>query len=1162
MKRQFKSMQLAWIILFSSLFLQACGGSNDNDPTYTISTDVSVVTFANEFLQEETHTIAVNVNFDGNGLLLGFAPTATPVAWLNYRIENLTDTSATIHIDVTNANLLAANLYGTTLRLSSGDNTTVNFAHKDINVSLLVWDVLTFDDTFGVENITAKTIEVSSSADNLTLATSVPWLTLEKNFIDGVTTITATPNVSDFTASGFYNATIDITSPLGTTQYPVELSLDNLYLFADRASVALVETANISNTKTIVNINSNSLQTWGWQATTQASWLSLTADTDTNQLMITADSSALANNTTTLAEITINSDEQTTAIAETIQVSFYKSSALSENKTLDIVANNNGVVTNPLLPQYYVATGNELQSYHLYTNALLSTTVVAPADTVLEQLIIHPDASIMLAKADEITVIDENNSETTTHRYQINLADMSVTELADIETVNEPAKFIRLDGRYFLTTSTLEFADNDLNLLGFNTDAPFLARTFHVAKQSQSLFALDISTSTELMSIKRLIAKVNDFGRTPISTEISHSYRPELLGENEQITDFYVTADESNIYAISPTSEWISFDGTTFTDNGLINTDDTITNLALALSTNDRPHYARFEDSIGFKIDVYNNQQVVTNSITLNPNQPNQLLISNDDSRAILTSANAIDVVSLSQFSSSAQSLAFTTNFGDSAITQQTLTFSNIGAGWQATASAPWLVLTPQIDANGDSLLIDIDRSLITGWGLMTANISIYDPASGTTKVITVELAIDAIRLSSNYPSLAFNSLATEQTLEHSVDILTNSESNITWQATTDVNWLSLSSDSVNNTLTITGIPANMTSDGIHNAVITLSPTTPGAALPGTINITFNKGVIDAEDVDISNINFNSSGIVLDPMRPYVYIASGDKIKTYHVVSGALVNTTTSPLVDVDLTNLVVHPDGSMLLASNSESYLDADNVEQTRVNHYQFNLSTYQFNQIDNENITIEFRPIMIKIIAGAPVVITQTLEYADLNLVRQYWDQENAYFVSTITQANSADLFMAYKQATTSLERYALSYNAYANEMISVENQPAYTNAAFSSLFSFVVNNSGTTVYTANSSSEWAGFDGVTYTDNGLLQNNSNVITFNTTTDSDDNSYFFRFDPTLGITYSKYNAAQIELWSEVVADATAQSYLLPAYQRILMYDASTSTLTLRSHQ
>ena len=202
-----------------------------------------------------------------------------------------------------------------------------------------------------------------------------------------------------------------------------------------------------------------------------------------------------------------------------------------------------------------------------------------------------------------------------------------------------------------------------------------------------------------------------------------------------------------------------------------------------------------------------------------------------------------------------------------------------------------------------------------------------------------------------------------------------------------------------------------------------------------------------------------------------------------------------------------------------------------------------------------------MIKIIAGIPLVITQTLEYAELNLTRQYWLQNNAYFVSTIAQANSADIFMAYKQATTSLERFALSYNAYASETISVTNQPAYINAAFTNLSSFAMSHNGETIYSANSTSEWASFDGTIYTDNGRLQGNANVQTFNSTTDSGNNSYFYRFDPTLGITYSKYNVAQVELWSEVIAGGSAESYLLPAYQRVLIYDAETSTLKLRSH-
>ena len=1165
MKGQMKNMRLMLVILFSSLFLQACGGSNEKAPTFTVSSSVSSVAFTNEFLQTESNTIAIDVNFDGSGLLLGFAPTAQPVAWLNYRIESLTANSATIYIDVVDADIIAADLYGTTLRLSSGDPTTTNLAHADINVSLLVWQALTFDDTYGVESTPAKTIELSSSADNLSLTSSVPWLSVEKTFTDGITTITATPNLAEFSQSGFYPATIDITSPLGTTKYPVELSLDNIHIFADKANIALAETGNINNRKAVLNINSNSVLPWGWQASTEATWLTLTPDNDNNQLTITADSSALANNTTTLAEITLSPNDQTTAMANTIQVSFYKSDLNTENNSLDIIANTDGIVTDPLLPQYYVAVNNELRSYHLYSNELLSSTVISPEETTLEQLIIHPDASIILAKATETVVIDEDTTETTVHRYKINLDDMSFVELTDIDIINEPVKFIRIDGRYFVATALLEFADENLMQVGFDTANAFFARAFNVAEQNQTLFALDISSADDLMSIKRIEAMVNDFGRNPITTSISHSYRPELLGENDQINDFYVTSDEKNIYALSPTSQWISFDGTTFTDNGVLNSDEAIIDLALAHTANDRPHFVRFDPETGFSIDVYNEEQTIANRITLGSNQPTQMLIANGDSRAVLPSpnANSIDVINLSQFSTSSETLSFTTNFGDSVINQQTLTLSNIGADWQASASAPWLILTQQSDENGDAILIDIDRSLITGWGLMSASISIFDPASGTTKVITVELAIDAIRLSSNYPSLAFNSLATEQTLEHTVDIITNSETPIAWQASTDVNWLSLSANNTNNTLSINAIPANLTADGVYSAVINLTPTTEGSALAGSINVTFNKGADDSADIDVESVTVNASGLVLDPMRPYVYIASGDKINTYHVISGTLINTANSPLADVDLTNLVIHPDGSMLLASNSETYLDENEVEQTRVNHYQFNLSNYQFSEIDSENITIAFRPVLIKIVAGAPVVITQTLEYADLNLVRQYWDQENAYFTSTIGQANSADIVMAYKQSTTSLERYALSYNAYASEMVSVMNNPAYTNNAFVSLTSISLNHDGNTIYSANSTSEWASFDGTTYTDNGLLHTNANVQTINTISDTEDNSYFYRFDQTQGMVLTKYNAAQVELWSElIIADSPKQHYFLPEYQRVIIYDASTSTLKLRSHQ
>jgi len=204
-----------------------------------------------------------------------------------------------------------------------------------------------------------------------------------------------------------------------------------------------------------------------------------------------------------------------------------------------------------------------------------------------------------------------------------------------------------------------------------------------------------------------------------------------------------------------------------------------------------------------------------------------------------------------------------------------------------------------------------------------------------------------------------------------------------------------------------------------------------------------------------------------------------------------------------------------------------------------------------------------MIKMIAGAPVVITQTLEYADMNLVRQYWDQENAFFASTIAQANSADVFMVYKQTTTSLERFSLDYNVYASEMVAAMSEPPYTNAAFTNLPGFALSNDSNTVYSVNSTSEWASFDGTTYTDNGLLHADANIQTANVAKDVSDNSYFYRFDPTRGMTYTKYNAVQVELWSElIIADSPKQQYFMPAYQRVLIYEAGTSVLKLRSHQ
>ena len=130
MKEQMRHLYKIMLVI-TTIMLSACGGSGDKT-VFSISADVSQASFSNEFLQESTSTIAIEVDFIGDGLLVGFAPENAPVPWLEYRAENVTDTSATIFLDVINAQFLLAGTYTTVIRLATSNEDASKFASHDI----------------------------------------------------------------------------------------------------------------------------------------------------------------------------------------------------------------------------------------------------------------------------------------------------------------------------------------------------------------------------------------------------------------------------------------------------------------------------------------------------------------------------------------------------------------------------------------------------------------------------------------------------------------------------------------------------------------------------------------------------------------------------------------------------------------------------------------------------------------------------------------------------------------------------------------------------------------------------------------------------------------------------------------------------------------------
>jgi len=74
--------------------------------------------------------------------------------------------------------------------------------------------------------------------------------------------------------------------------------------------------------------------------------------------------------------------------------------------------------------------------------------------------------------------------------------------------------------------------------------------------------------------------------------------------------------------------------------------------------------------------------------------------------------------------------------------------------------------------------------------------------------------------------------------------------------------------------------------------------------------------------------------------------------------------------------------------------------------------------------------------------------------------------------------------------------------------------------------------------------------------------VSAFNVTTDSEDNSYFYRFDPAQGFVLTKYDSAQQVISTQVLSSGSVTNYLAADYQRILSFDANTATFTILSMQ
>ncbi len=641
MKGQTHHIFYAFIIMSMALLLQSCGSSSD-DRVISISADISSVSFSNEVAQESSDSVAIKVNFVGDGILVGFPPETSPVPWLTYRAENVTDSSATIHLEVINANRLPPDSYQTKIRIATTNNDATKFAETEVDVSLLVWqlttdtDKLNYSATLGDGEVATQTISITSKQNDWLASTDANWLTLDTHSGSGDGVITVSADPTGFVESGVQSAKVILTEATSgdSKAIDVDLALDNIYFYTDKPSIALSKTMSVSSldeTITIKNVGENQ---YPWQAATDAPWLTLTPISAT-QLRIQADSDMAASNAISHAEINISAVDDMAVMAQTIQVSLFNSEQEFSNQVLEpLSVADDAMVSSPNMPYFYIAHKHNLLTYHQYSGELISTLAVSSENSLLEQLIIHPTGEYLLAKALVTTTAENGSTKETIHRYKITLADNSVTEITDANIQYEPLAIIPISGRYYVITQALEFANENLQRLFWDGANAFLTTNIDIAKQANTLFALNSNAGT----FNRYTMQANDFGEIALTAELTHEYRPESLAEGQVIRDFTVSNDESQLYLISDNSEWLSFDGSNFTDNGLLESNENVVSLFIAKSNDDLPHYVRIDPSVadGFYVDKYDNQQMITSTTLTQGRQPSSVQLTQDGQRIIL----------------------------------------------------------------------------------------------------------------------------------------------------------------------------------------------------------------------------------------------------------------------------------------------------------------------------------------------------------------------------------------------------------------------------------------------------------------------------------------------------------------------------------------------
>jgi len=189
------------------------------------------------------------------------------------------------------------------------------------------------------------------------------------------------------------------------------------------------------------------------------------------------------------------------------------------------------------------------------------------------------------------------------------------------------------------------------------------------------------------------------------------------------------------------------------------------------------------------------------------------------------------------------------------------------------------------------------------------------------TRQVPMTIRIKPYRLFVHDTGVALTSSPTVAKLTQSIAVRDNRGTPLAWTATSDQPWLTVTNGSgtTPGSFELTANPDSLPMEAVSYANVTVSSTDERVTNTEIVRVgLYRTAASPASQVEVTTIGTEKrTGIVADPVRPYVYLTHGTStVDVYNIYTGALLHT-----IDVgagsDLRSLAIDDEGGRLYAAD-----------------------------------------------------------------------------------------------------------------------------------------------------------------------------------------------------------------------------------------------------